>query len=402
MKGILISDSADTLAVRDDNPPDCWTSSDPSSFAWDVLHRRHPLLIDQARSAHPYGPEQNHALDRLAIDATEGVVRELAESEHDAPTWRGWAAPWLGQRWDAAPFLWAESYFYRRLLGAVDYFTPGPWFRLDPFAHKKDAELTDPSLVDELAALGGLPELAPDERRAALLLAALWGNRADLGFVAQTSGALPDADTHLVVDESECLWRALRGTDNVVCFVADNAGRELLADLMFIDELLTAGWAAKVILHVKPSPYYVSDATTADVAACLGRLRQAGGYASAAAGRLHDAGRVGRLSIGTHWFYPAPFEYAAMPADLATEFADASIVVLKGDLNYRRVYGDRHWSATTPAAQAAAYFPTTFAVLRTLKSEVVVGVADERLQQLEVSQPGWRTGGTHAMVQVVE
>ena len=341
-------------------------------------------------------------MDRLAAEATEGVVRELAESETDAPTWRRWAAPWLGQRWDAAPFLWAESYFYRRLLGAVDYFTPGPWFRLDPFAHKKDAELTEPPLVDELAALDGLPELAPDERRAALLLAALWGNRADLGFVAQTSGTLPDADTHLVVDEAEGLWRALGGTDNVVCFVADNAGRELLADLMLIDELLAADWAAQVILHVKPSPYYVSDAITADVAACLRRLSQAGGYASEAARRLHDAGRDGRLSIRTHWFYTAPFEYAAMPTDLAVEFAAASVVVFKGDLNYRRVYGDRHWAATTPAAQAAAYFSTTVAVLRTLKSEVVVGVADNRLQQLESLQPGWRTGGTHAMVQLVE
>ncbi|MEV0611489.1 ARMT1-like domain-containing protein [Polymorphospora rubra] len=57
-----------------------------------------------------------------------------------------------------------------------------------------------------------------------------------------------------------------------MCLVADNAGRELLADLVLVDHLLAAGLAERVTLHVKPYPYYVSDATTADVVGCLRRL----------------------------------------------------------------------------------------------------------------------------------
>lgn len=397
----LVPDSPDTTPGYQPGVPDHWTSSDPTSFAWSVLHRRHPLLIEQARTAHPYSPAQNDALDRLAAEATEGVVQPLAADEHDAAAWQQWAAPWTGRRWDTTPFLWAESYFYRRLLNAVDFFTPGPWYWLDPFAHQKDAELADPALDAELAALDRLADLDTAERGTALLLSALWGNRADLGFAAHATRPDLTVSKSLVVDDSAELWTTLKERDATICLVADNAGRELLADLLLVDELLTARWAGEIALHVKATPYYVSDATTADVAACMRRLARAGGYAAETAQRLQEAFRAGRVRLRTSWFYTAPLDFTAMPPDLATEFSAATLTILKGDLNYRRVFGDRHWPATTAAAQAGGYFPGRFAVLRTLKSDVVVGVPESRLDELDAGQPQWRVSGTHAMVQVV-
>lgn len=312
----------------------------------------------------------------------------------------------LGQTQDrlrlylAILFLWSESYFYRRLLDAVDFFSPGPWFWVDPFAHQKDAELADPALQAELAALDQLADLDAPERGNALLLSALWGNRADLGFAAQAGR--PDLATSqsLVVDDSATLWSTLAG-GGTVCVVADNAGRELLADLMLVDELLSAGRAREVAIHVKPTPYYVSDATTGDVAACLRRLASAGGYAADAAHRLHKAFGDGRVRLRTSWFYVAPLEFDAMPADLAAELGRATLTLMKGDLNYRRVFGDRHWTPTTDPSLAGSYFPGPFAVLRTLKSEVVVGVPERDLTQLDSEHPDWRVSGTHAMIQVV-
>lgn len=397
----LLPDSPETLRANQSDAPEYWTSSDPASFAWSVLHERHPLLIERARAAHPYGPAQNDSLDQLKAEAIDGVVQPLGPDVHDAVAWRRWTVPWLGRRWDSAPFLWAESYFYRRLLAAVDFFTPGPLFWLDPFEHQKDAELADPTLDAELAGLDRLVDLDRPERGSALLLSALWGNRADLGFAAHAGNPHIAVSDSLVVDDSAALWATLSGRDATICVVADNAGRELLADLLLVDELLAAGWTETVALHVKPTPYYVSDATTADVAACLRRLAHAGGYAEGAAKRLHEAFRTGRLRLRTSWFYTAPLDFTAMPVDLADEFAAASLTILKGDLNYRRVFGDRRWPATTGASEAGAYFPGRFAVLRTLKSDVVVGVSRSRLDQLDAGQSRWRVSGTHAMVQVV-
>ncbi|WP_432084921.1 hypothetical protein [Streptomyces sp. bgisy095] len=38
-------------------------SNEPGSFAWGVLAKRHPALIQQVRDAFPYGRQQHEALD---------------------------------------------------------------------------------------------------------------------------------------------------------------------------------------------------------------------------------------------------------------------------------------------------------------------------------------------------
>ncbi|MGH3614213.1 MAG: damage-control phosphatase ARMT1 family protein [Pseudonocardia sp.] len=371
-------------------------SADPASFAWEVIHRRHPALVEQVLAAHPYGPRQVGALRRLAEEAPGGVVGPLGDT-FDVAAWRVWGAGRFGQTWDEVPYLWAESYFYRRLLDAVGFFDPGPWFWLDPFADRKAAELADPGLVAVLAALDELPDLTPAARADAVLAASLWGNRADLGFALHAGAATAERAADLVVDDSGAFWARLGG-DVQVAVVADNAGRELLADLVLTDELLASGRASEVTIHVKPTPYYVSDATTADVSDCLRRLGTAGGYAARVAKRLAAAFRSGRIGLRTHWFWVAPLELSQMPADLVAQFEASTVTILKGDLNYRRLVGDRHWSPTTDPAVAAKRFPAPWVALRTLKSEVVVGVDPDRLRRLD-ERPGWRVSGSHAMIQ---
>jgi hypothetical protein len=398
---VLIPDRP-TQSRRAAAAPPPWTSDDPQSFAYDVIHTRHPRLIEQARAAHPYSPEQDNALVRLAEEMA-GQVQPLVTGAPDAPVWQQWSHESLDQRWDQLPFLWAESYFYRRLLEACGHFTPGPWFWLDPFAHLKMAELADPALADELAGMDALAGMDVEARGDTLLLAALWGNRADLGFAAHAARPDLPVHEHLVVDESPALWdvlRTSRGNGTLVCLVADNAGRELISDLLLIDHILETDTGSQVLLHVKPTPYYVSDATTADVAACLRRLAASKGYGATVATRLHEAFRTGRVRLRTHWFYAAPFGFDAMPDDLTEEFSTATVTFLKGDLNYRRLVGDLHWPPTTDAREACGYFPGPVAAVRTLKSEVVVGLAESSLTQLNSQQPGWRTAGTHGMVQV--
>lgn len=88
-----------------------------------------------------------------------------------------------------------------------------------------------------------------------------------------------------------------------------------------------------------------------------------------------------------------------MPADLAEEFGGLTLTIMKGDLNYRRLVGDRAWPPTTPFAEVTAYFPGPVAALRTLKSDVVTGVDAAALSSLEASGGDWRTGGTHGLIQ---
>jgi hypothetical protein len=89
-----------------------------------------------------------------------------------------------------------------------------------------------------------------------------------------------------------------------------------------------------------------------------------------------------------------------MPPDLHADFASATLTVMKGDLNYRRLAEDRHWPPTTPFATPTAYFPSPVAALRTLKSDVVTGLAADVVADLDATGEAWRTSGTYALVQL--
>ncbi|MEB8337801.1 damage-control phosphatase ARMT1 family protein [Streptomyces endophyticus] len=374
----------------------------PGSFARNVLAERHPALIEKVRAAFPYGPEQHRALDALLRNTADGVIEPLGEEAHDRERWDAWGSEWFGRSWFDAPFLWSESYFYRQLLDAVGYFAPGPWQGIDPFRPFKQAELATPETDAELAAVDRLASATLAERERGLLLGALWGNRADLGFRVTADGDEPGADTQLVADDSDAFWAALpQGGEATVSLVADNAGRELLADLLLVDHLLAHGRAARVIVQVKPYPYYVSDAMTADVVDCVRRLTGPGGAAAEAGGRIWAAMGDGRLVVRAHPFSCAPLPYTDMPDDLRAEFAATTLTVLKGDLNYRRLVGDRLWEPTTSFAERTTYWPTPVVALRTLKCDVITGIAPSTRDALDAAEPHqkWRVSGAHALVQ---
>ncbi|MDQ0696990.1 hypothetical protein QF048_003432 [Streptomyces sp. W4I9-2] len=324
---------ASTSAAASDAP--VILSNEPGSFARSVLAERHPALVRQVRDAFPYGRRQHEALDALLDEITNGVIEPLAATERDHERWAVSGQGHFGRSWYDVPFLWAESYFYRRLLGAVGYFGAGPWQGVDPFAPFKQAELGGGAVEEELRALDALANTQAEERATALLHASLWGNRADLGFrvVAEEPEAGGAAARALVADDSDLLWQLLPvGSGSTVAVVADNAGRELIPDLILIDHLLEQRHADRVALHVKPYPYYVSDAMTADVVDCLRRLIEAPGEAGRIGGRLWTAMAAGSLEVRTHPFFCAPQPYGEMPEDLRGEFETAALTILKGDL----------------------------------------------------------------------
>ncbi|GAA1692997.1 damage-control phosphatase ARMT1 family protein [Streptomyces yatensis] len=389
-----MSDTVDAPVIRSD---------EPGSFARSVLAERHPALIEKVRDAFPYGPKQHRALDALRDNAAEGTITPLPPTAYDHDRWAEWGREHFGRSWFDVPFLWAESYFYRRLLEAVGYFADGPWRGVDPFRPFKQAELHTPEAEAELATLDDILRKPAGEQADALVHGSLWGNRADLGFrISSTAAAASGPDTPpLVADDSEALWSLLPvGSPATLCVVADNAGRELLPDLVLIDHVLHHGRAERVVLQVKPYPYYVSDATTEDVVDCLRRLVRAEGAAAGTGRRLWAAMGDGRLTVRAHDFFRAPLPYEEMPGDLRSEFAEATLTVFKGDLNYRRLVGDRLWPPTTSFADRTAYFPGPVAALRTLKSDVIVGLDERTVAALDAHEDHWRTSGAHALIQV--
>lgn len=375
----------------------------PGSFSRSVFHERHPVLVANLIADHPYPPRIRARLEALLDETLDGAVPPEVPPGPNPQFWAAEIAVCAGRPWNDLPFLWAESYFYRRVLAATEYFDSGsPWCGVDPFAPQKHAQLAGDEIRSDLDAYAALSERDSTlqnraERREALLLASLWGNQADLGFRTTTSIA---GQSDIVADDSAAIWDLIDGPGTgPVIVVADNAGREITADLALVDAILET---SPIELHLKPHPYFVSDATGQDLLATLDALAaDPNKPVQALAGRLREAIRDDTLRLRTHDFYALPSTYRHLPPDLASDFRAAKLVILKGDLNYRRLVGDREWDATTPFGEVVGYFPGDVAALRTAKSDLAVGITPARLTELETGSPGWRVSGTHAMIQVL-
>jgi hypothetical protein len=302
------------------------------------------------------------------------------------------------------PWYWAEAFFYRRILEATSYFQPGEWHLFDPYSAKKQTEWQPnaaPALV--AAALEHLPS-EKFTRFEALLHRSLWGNRIDLSYnvagdLARAS-QLEEDRANLVIDDTPRIWEYLtRQPRHTLVLITDNAGTELLMDLALVDFLLNHCLVQQVVMHLKPQPFFVSDAMVADVRAGLEALRYGSEHAEALRVRLLDYLRAERLVLTSHWFYASSLFYFEMPEDLKSQLTAADFVILKGDVNYRRILGDAHWPVSTPFERITYYFPAPFANLRTLKGELIVGISEDLAAQLSRLEPDWLTNGWRGLIQ---
>ena len=291
------------------------------------------------------------------------------------------------------------------MLEATRYFQSGPWQGIDPYAAKKRAEWASdaaPQVVAQL--LESLPDDDLEAQCERLLHADLWGNRTDLSYMVAahlgTTTAPSDERSNLLVDDSAALWRFLQtNAGGRVAILADNAGTELLMDVVLLDFLLTTGLAAEVHLHLKPQPMFVSDAMIQDLADGLDALVLAGGAAAKLARRVEGHIVAGELILKTHWFNASSLFYSQMPADLHADLARMDLVLVKGDANYRRLLDDAHWPPTTGFADAVAYFPAPVAALRTLKGEIIVGLAPGQAERLAEDDSAWLVNGQRGVIQ---
>ena len=306
-----------------------------------------------------------------------------------------------------------------------------------------------------------------------LLSACVWGNtvdlsmfnRAELGEMSTQAGsptAGHAADHHLldkkvVANDMAAAAEYLLGrlqhyTGNAkateskdgpaaVDIVMDNMGVECAADMVFGLALTTLCPALTVRYHTKPIPFCVSDVMPKDIEAML-VCWESDEATAAAAKRFRAALSSGAIEVHTHPYWVHPSEFREMPPSLVNAYfftklfrpsasnargvveehivPKSDLVVFKGDVNFRRLCGDRHWTPAmfylgslpsgtnvppndrgVPFKEVAAFWPhaaVPLLALRTNKSEVCVGPSLEAMQRLdEETKRAWRCNGRYAV-----
>jgi hypothetical protein len=381
-------------------------TSDPGSFARHTILERKPQIIRQVIADKSYSPEVIIALDALRNEIANQPLKPLHESAADVAFWNAELSAYAGKTWLEIPWYFAETFFYRKLLEAVGYFQPGDRQRNDPFGKQKRKQID--SDIQKLAVeWEQLSALEPEERFEIMLHSCQWGNRADLSnFTVKEKGQgglTTHEERHLIlIDHTEDIRKLLSNDVSRIDFICDNVGSDLLFDLALTDFLLRQGWVKEIHLNLKNQPFFVSDAMPVDVLLTIEQMQKVSEKGIQNLGqRLGKDLTAGRVILETDPFWVTCLMFRQMPVHLQQGLSHSALVLIKGDVNYRRLLDDRAWPHTTRMEEVCSYFPTSFVTLRTLKGEIMVGLEPGQAEELQAKDPEWLINGKRGVIQLV-
>ena len=309
------------------------------------------------------------------------------------------------------PFFLVEFYFYHLLLCKRNYRNLG----FDFFAFKKGASYKDKGdeysgylaqlfkKYEEITAAktnktenGSDPDDEIDNLIKKVLRFSLEANTGDLSQLRE----IKSEDVSVLCDETECCIGYLthKGYDrfDIIC---DNSGAELFSDVYLAALCILFGMAKKVILHVKPCPFFVSDATLDDFAKLLTLLT------------AHDKNpellkflREKKIEVKTDDFWVQPYYFDSMPHTLKEHFIKSDLVIVKGDLNYRRLVKDCHWEVSDRLKDRSLLKKSNGSLIpvvapRVLKSDLLIGIDKVFEAFARNEDPKYKTDGKWGVIQ---
>ncbi len=415
-----------------------------NAFAHATMTDRLPANIRNVINAHP---EYSRTIRGDLEDLADAITRDRPIPAPALPAWdyEQWQAeygPYAGDTWHDTDWFFGETYGFRLVLQACRYFET----RIDPYGPMKRAELESgapflpftrffgsggpaESILDRAERAAEQTDERDEEQRAeqtgelpgrrastagvppedVLILEealhlAMWGNKADISFTAGETLDHSEGDRELLL-----LDHGARAAEHLVTrsgpahIVMDNSGAELAGDLVLALTVIAITGKA-VVLHPKMYPTYVSDTTVEDIREFL-RIAELHGDAEVRRGAivLRTAFERGQLSVAPDQYWCGTRYLPGAPERITRLLADAAILVVKGDFNYRRVFRDTIWSAATDAEHAlGCRYPFPIVLLRTMKSDCLVGCDNTVVNTLDRTEPGWRTAGKRGVIQLVK
>ncbi|KAM0747738.1 DUF89-domain-containing protein [Meredithblackwellia eburnea MCA 4105] len=427
--------------VDPNNPPwPAYRGYHEYSFAHATMGVRLPTILGKAIDDVVRTLNDEYDEDRI-VDLTECISRMedlmddlqantvlrpiVDDGEGDVPLWNKEIARYFrGKDWKSAPWLFAEALHYRRLhecFSVSKYWkTYDVFFRqkCETFSRSGDAvfelstRFADPWVIDEKikndpAKLLEAKKLLFHE----LTQVCLWGNSTDLSLLInmteddikklQSTGGdnLAATEKNILGNHLPALWDLVsspnfsKGEGGRIDFVLDNAGFELYCDLVQVSDVTTQDF--QWLINSMCYGHLFPDHSEEDMAS----LRLLGE-------RWKQYVKEGKFVYEQHAFWITGFAFWHLKSeapDLFLHLSESDLVIFKGDLNHRKLTYDGHTPSNTPFDQAIGPLATEagappVASLRTVKSDVVVGLPDGVADRLDKEEPGWKISGKYAVV----
>eukprot|EP00607_Mallomonas_marina_P005148 CAMPEP_0182429444 /NCGR_PEP_ID=MMETSP1167-20130531/28964_1 /TAXON_ID=2988 /ORGANISM="Mallomonas Sp, Strain CCMP3275" /LENGTH=407 /DNA_ID=CAMNT_0024613153 /DNA_START=169 /DNA_END=1392 /DNA_ORIENTATION=+ len=354
-------------------------------------------------------------------------LRGISDSGPDLDVWDEilFSVPNEERNWLDSPWIISEFYFYRRVMEVFKFFET----QYDPFTKQKVNGLLEAlsSIEDVASRLPGLLEQDVKVATEIAIKTSLWGNKMDLSLwpaskqssnsgVAETHdvsyGATIAAGRQYLLDDhteeaiNQLMKAKASGKPVDVAIIVDNAGYELVTDLLLGHVLLALNVADTVTFHTKAHPTFVSDATTSDVLYTIDALKSSQDgvtrdATAAVANTMQSYVDNKRFRVVDDLFWCQPTAMWDMPSRVQKKFSDSAITFVKGDANYRRLLGDREWPLDKPADSVLSYWkPMPVCALRTCKAELGCGIPVSEQERAAAEDPNWLVSGRWGVVQV--
>ena len=379
--------------------PPLMMTSEMGTFHRQTIEELKANIVDRVLVDFAYTTPIREALLELKAALTTGTIQPLEEAASDKPLWDEDTQPWWGKSWLEIPWLLAETYFYRKLLEAVHYFQPGPWMGRDPYRRMKAGEIAK-ALTPFITDYEAMDDAYDQAGFASAIAKALWGNRSDLSNLQHYDTEASTHDHQIIHNESQAVYDLLKVKPAKIAYFFDNVGREFYFDLAFIQYLIQGGFAESITFYLKNQPFFVSDAMVEDFWHILDVLEGSGSEKTIQlAADIRGWIKSGVIDVEAPPFLATSREFNRLPESLREQLKSYDLTILKGDANYRRVIGDRHWDPTTPFAEVTDYFPTPVVSLRTLKAQLIVGLTPQQLEDFQQNaESDWMINGRRGMI----
>ncbi|KAI5480682.1 hypothetical protein MNV49_007609 [Pseudohyphozyma bogoriensis] len=444
--------------VDPNNPPwPAYRGYHEYSFAFATMGVRLPTILGKAIEDVVATLNTEHEEDRIVdllacISRMEDLMEELQandvlrpiidDGEADVTSWNKEIAKYFrGRNWKSAPWLFAEALHYRRLHECFS--VSKYWKDYDVFFRQKcDTFSRSSDAVFELSSRFSTPWKASGKDGEKQLVfheltqVCLWGNSTDLSLLIdmteedikklQSTGGdnLAATEKNILGNDLPKLWDYVSSDKFAgkekkggrVDFVLDNAGFELYCDFVYADWLIQSGLAHQIRFHGKRFAWFVSDVTRKDFqwlinTMCYGHLFPNASdeemeSLKALGERWRDYVKAGTWVYEEHSFWITGYTFWELKneaPDLFVHLSESDLVIFKGDLNHRKLTYDCHAPVSTPFDVAIGPLGSEpgappIVSLRTIKSDVVVGIPDKIAADLDENESGWKISGKYAVV----
>lgn len=402
-------------------------SSTPGTWSYDTMSRRAndeilQRTFEENKDFFKTNPEayKNFMQLRDELKNSSTIRFLLSQGYEDEEDWREILEPYVLQKktWLSAPWLVTEFYLYRRILEAIGYFNKScsNTYQKDLFERQKHAGISSVSSVEGvLERVSGLKTFSP-ENLSLMMSISLWGNQMDLSIWPTGSDnrenallkVIQTSSENLLWDDTDDICRYCSSLHNIeyIDIVVDNAGIELVTDLILAEYLITSNIANQIRFRLKSFPTFVSDAMEKDLRFTVEYYSN---IDSTKYPYCHEAGKrwkqfleSGKFVCLENNFWVQPKPMWDIPLDLKNEITKSSLTFIKGDANYRRLLGDRQWEFAKHSFQNVVgdYFPTPVVALRTLKAEIGCGMKQHKIDRAKSIDKNWLVNGKFGVIQL--